>query len=391
MSGEVKYLTELCRAYLNSEEALLREDIDYNRLYSAAKSHNLSPIVFCVLNTGKNKETVNTEVLKKFENDFFDAYMRYDIQESIISDIKKALSDNGIRHVLFKGAEIKEYFPIPQARVMGDIDVLIDADKRDRVKIILTENGFTLVNSNGPVYDYMKNGVKIEMHTRIISGKVGNAYAEEGFIDAVDNAVYIGSTGVLEKNYHFAYLIAHIAHHFWFYGAGIKLILDLAVMQKGFNIDYDEVLKKLDEIGLGEFGRVIISVCYKWFGTGRDFGVDTEKTELFLLNHGAFGNANRNNAAVVQRKQLEDGKQGSSLITKLRLLFPPYEKLKYIPYIKFIEGKPYLTPAAWIYRIYYNVKYRRDFIKSATAKIDSDETKSDAQSELAYFKEIGLL
>mgnify|MGYP002852504976 CR=1 FL=1 len=391
MRDEILYLTELCRGYLNSDEVTLKENIDYSLLYSVSKSHNLSPTLFCVINTSKNKELVPEEVFKKFENDFYEAYMRHDLQQKIIDELKEVLGGGGIRHVFFKGAEIKEYYPVPQARVMGDIDVLIDADKRDRAKKLLTDNGFELINSNGPVYDYSKDGIKIEVHTRIISGKVGNAYAEEGFIDAVDNAVYIGSTGYLDKSYHFAYLIAHIAHHFWFYGAGIKLILDLAVMQRDFNIDYDAVFKKLDEIGLGDFGRVILSVCYKWFGTGQSYTNDTEKTERFLLSHGAFGKANRNNAAVVTRKELENGKNSSSLLTKIKLLFPSYEKLKYIPYIKFIEGRPYLTPAAWVYRIYYNFKYRRDFIKSATEKIGSDETKSDAEKELAYFKEIGLL
>jgi hypothetical protein len=48
---------------------------------------------------------------------------------------------------------------------------------------------------------------------------------EEPFCNAFDYAVFDGFEGTFDNNFHFAYLIAHTAHHFKFYGAGIKLIL----------------------------------------------------------------------------------------------------------------------------------------------------------------------
>lgn len=65
------------------------------------------------------------------------------------------------------------------------------------------------------------------MHTKIIS-----EFGDNAFNDAFENSVFDGCKGELNNDYHFAYLIAHIAHHFKFYGAGLKLILDLAVMLK---------------------------------------------------------------------------------------------------------------------------------------------------------------
>ena len=110
-----------------------------------------------------------------------------------------------------------------------------------------------------------------------------------------------------------------------------------------------------------------------------------------MTSFGAFGNVRRTKAAIIERKELEEGKKTSALMTRLRLLFPPYRKLKNIPYIKFIDGRPYLLPYAWIYRIIYNFKHRKQLVKSSTMGIGSDESKSEAENELAYFKEIGLL
>lgn len=391
MRKEEKYLIELLGAYLSKQKVQLDESVDYSRLFSICREHNLIAIAYCVIKNADNKSIVPAEILKQFEDAFYETIIRYDIQKNAIEELDKLLSENEIKHIFFKGSEIKELYPVPEARAMGDIDILIAQNDRDKVKDILLENGYALENSNGPVYDYRKNNVLIEMHTKIVSGKVGSSNAEECFLDAIDNADFNGYRGTLDANYHFAYLLTHIAHHFWFYGAGIKLIFDLAVYQKAIFVNYDVVLQKMEEIGLKQFSEVILSICAKWFGVGKDFGADTEVTERFIASFGAFGNGKRNKSAVIERKELEEGKSNSKIITKLRLLFPSYEKMKNIPYISFIEGKPWLTPFAWIYRLFYNLKHKKEFVAQSVAKIGDKKTNIQAQRELEYFKEIGLL
>lgn len=384
-------MIDICNAYLNKQAIHLDESVDYSRLFSVAREHNLLAIVFCVLKGTENKNIVPLEVYKDFENGFYETIIRYDAQSNALNTLDDILTGNGIRHVFFKGAEIRDYYPVPEARAMGDIDILIDKQNRDKVKQLLTANGFELINSNGPVYDYNFGGVLIEMHTKIVSGKVGNSQAEAYFGDAVNKALFDGYRGRFDENYHFSYMLTHIAHHFWFYGAGIKLILDLAVMQKHFDINYDIVMGYMRAIGLEQFAKVILSVCYKWFGSGKSYDADTEVTEKFITFFGAFGNQKRDKAAVIQRKELEEGKKVSPVSTRFRLLFPSYEKVKNIPYIHFIEGRPWLLPLAWIYRIVYNLKYKKDFVKEATSTIGSDKTNTMAQREFKYFEEIGLL
>ena len=390
MTKEIYYLLSLCRAHLEEKKLSLDENINYEKLFSLSLSHNLSALVYCVINTSENKEVVPEETFAKFQNTFFEAVMRYEAQSGLIKEIDALLTKNKIRHVFFKGAWIRDYYPVPEVRVMGDIDLLFSVNDRDSVRDIFVKNGFKLVNSNGPVFDYEKDGYKIEAHTKLFGAKIGTADVEKVSDRAFDYTEFDNYRGKFDVNFHFAYLIAHLAHHFWFYGAGIRLVYDLAVVQKNFKLDYEKVFSLLDEMGLERFGKVILSVCKKWFGTGEDYVENTEDTEKFLLSYGVFGNSNRNRSAVIERKELEEGKSTSPVMTRLRLLFPPYRKLKDIPYIKFIDGRPYLTPLAWAYRIYYNFRYRKDFVKNATGKIGSDESKKEAERELDYFKEIGL-
>ena len=168
------------------------------------------------------------------------------------------------------------------------------------------------------------------------------------------------------------------------------MILDLAVFQRSKSLDYSKVFAYLEELGLDDFARVLLTLCHKWYGVGKDYKSDVSQTEEFLLSYGAFGNAGRNKAAVVRRKALEEGKK-SGFSAKLSLLFPSYKKIKDIPYMRFIQGRPYLLVLGWIYRIYYNLRYRKTFVVQSTSTLSDDETLIQAENELQYFKEIGLL
>lgn len=389
MTKEQQLMLDCLRAYFENEKPNIPTDADFGKLYSLSLAHNLAPIVFSVIKDIAALKEDKT-AFEAFKDAFYDAIVNYDMQEAVIDEINGLLTENEIDHIFFKGTQIKEYFPVPELRLMGDIDVLIRLDDREKTKRIFTQNGYSLTEDNGPVYNYRKNDVLVECHTKIVSGKVGNADAEKYFEDAINHAKFVNFCGELEPEYNLAYLLTHIAHHFWFYGAGVKMILDLAVFIRKFNPNLNEVLSIVDSLGLKRFSQIILSICCDWFGAGEKYTDDTQKTKDFLMNYGAFGNLNRSKAAVVKRKALEDGHK-SDFATKLALLFPSYKKMKNIPYVKFIDGRPYLLPFCWIYRIIYNFKNKKDFVKEATSTLASDETREQAQKEIQYFEEIGLL
>lgn len=391
MNKEQKYLIELTRCCLINEKAVLKEDIDYKHLFLLARDHNLSGVIYCAVSSAENKDIIDRELFSALENRFYDLIYTSNIQMQTLEELKELLSKAQIRFVPFKGAVLRDMFPVAESRAMGDIDILIDEKNRGSVKKLLTENGYKCKNSNGPVWDYEKNGVLFEVHTSILNGKIGACNAPEYFKNAIDNAVFNGFEGAFSDEYHFEYLLCHIAHHFWFYGAGIKLILDLAVMLKHGGIDLDKVISDLDACGLAEFSKTVLSVCFKWYGFGRDYGTDIEKTEEFLACHGAFGTTNRSAASVIERKNIEEGKKSGAFTSRLRLLFPSYEKMKEIPYIKFIEGRPFLTPFAWVYRLFYNIKNRKQFMMTAVKELGDVKSENQAAQEFDYFKEIGLL
>ncbi len=391
MDRENKYLVGLTEKYLNGKPIVLSKEINYKHLFNSAVHHNLFGVIYCAVSGAQNKEIIEPDFMKTLKSKFSEVLFLCAAQNAAAERLKSALTGAEIRYVFFKGNVLKEYYPIPESRIMGDIDVLIDKENREKAKTALTNAGFKCKNSNGPVWDYVHDGVLVEVHTSLVNGKVGKSSAAEFFKGAIDRAEFSGFEGKFSDTFHFEYLIAHIAHHFWFNGAGIKMILDLAVMLSHGKTDLSSALSDLDEMRLGNFSREIISVCRKWYGFGVQYNTDVSATEDFLLSHGAFGKTLRNESAVAVRKALEEEKSTSPLLMKLRLAFPPYKKLMEIPYIKFIEGKPWLTPYAWCYRFIYNLKYRKELTFATVKGLDDSESAVLAREELEYFKEIGLL
>lgn len=384
MNREEKLLISICRSYLDGSTPALPDDTDWRVLYRLAKNHNLIGICHCVLDNNRQLD-IPDNVRRLFTDRFLDLVLVFTTQTNIIEDIRQCFCENEIDFIFFKGASIRSLYPTPESRSMSDIDVLIRDKDRDRARALLEGIGFECYAPNGTVREFKRDNYILEVHTRIIS-----EFGDDAFNDAFENAVMDGNEGRLDDTYHFAYLIAHAAHHFRFYGAGLKMVLDLAVMLKRTSIDLDRVLEILSPLRLDTFAKELLSVVYHLFGVGREYNKVTDKTEQYLMKCGAFGSLNENKGAVVIRRDMQNGAGASPVLSRLRLAFPSYERMKNIPYIKFIEGRRWLTPYAWCYRLVYNFKRRGSFTKKTIHDID-ENASAMAKAEIEYFEEIGLI
>ena len=380
MNIEEKFLISLCSAYLSGKSASLPAGADLQAFFSLAARHSLLGVAQCV---SSRQSLGDGKFRKALRECFYECVYMHELQSKALSELEALFGANNIKYILFKGAVLKGLYPVPESRTMSDIDLLIAPEDAKKVGALLTENGYTCTQGGGEVRKYSQGKIILEVHSRLI-GEFGTA-----FDGAYENAVFDGFRGVLEPSFHLAYLIAHTAHHFKFYGAGVRLILDLAVLQSGENIDIDRTFGILKEAGLEKFGRLLLSICKKWFDVGTAYTDDTEKCEGFIMSCGVLGSF-ENAPSVLTRRELESGKSAGRLTSSLRLAFPSYNRLRKLPYIDFIDGRPWLTPYAWAYRFYYQIKNKRDFSKFALSQLGSRQSIEKAEEQLEFFKEIGL-
>ncbi|MCM1285462.1 MAG: nucleotidyltransferase family protein [Acetobacter sp.] len=392
MKKEEVFLIELCRNFINGGKVVIPKDIEYDMLFRLAEHHNLLGVCHCALNGADGRENVPKEFLKSLENSFFDYIFNFQCQSNALEELRRLFSSAEIKYVLFKGACLRELYSVPEARAMGDIDLLIKTADSEKVRLLLTANGYRCAAENGNVLDYVKNNVLLEVHTKIIS-----EFGENVFDDAFNNAEFDGYTGALYDSYNLAYMIAHTANHLKYTGAGIRFIMDIAVMLKNRNANIEKTFEILDKINLTEFGQVLLSVCCEWFGIGKSYSANTDRVQEYLVEDGVFGSMKDSVRSTVSRLRQcraleENGKEKSKspILLKLRLAFPPYETLRKASYINFIDGRPWLLPAAWAYRFFYNVKNNRGHMLQTVKNIDDEKTIALAKEELKFFEEIGL-
>lgn len=391
MTKEQEYLISLLAAYISGEKIILQPDTDYRLLFNTAKIHNLACPVFCAISGAENANKINENLFAEYQGAFLDSVYINNMQMQIYGEIKALLAKNGIKFVPFKGAVLRELYPDPEARTMGDIDLLIEKGRQKQVKVLLCANGFENTVCGSGEWVYTKGGVIAEIHTSLINGKIGNSTADEFFENAIQKAEFNGCEGRLLPQYHFEYILAHLAHHFGNCGAGIKMVLDLAVMLKAGGISIEAAEADFEEMGLGKFAKIILAICKKWFGYGKECEYPTQKTEDFIASHGAFGNVSRNKAVVVERTKLARGSAKGGFSAKLALLFPSYEEMCALSYIRFLKGRRWLTPLAWAIRFFKNLFCRRKDMMRLAKEIGSNENTAAAREELEYYKEIGLL
>lgn len=387
MNNEEKLLLNVCRSYFDGRELEICDKINWDSFCLLTKNHNLTSVCHCVFNNNKNK--VPDDVQALFLDRFLDLVLIYEKQSALYDDIKNCLKEEAIPFVSFKGIVLRELYPVSESRTMGDIDILINQADEKRIKTAFKKIDLIYDNTSSYVDTYKREGLAIEVHR-----KLDEKYCE-AFDDAFGRAVFTGNEGRFEDDYHLAYLIAHTAKHFRDYGAGIRLVLDIAFMLKEKDINTDKVFEILEKSNLKKFGEILFSVCYEWFGLGRKYVSVSDKVFDSFLKGGAFKNSFDSNSDTVSRLKtlnaIGNGKSSSPLKLKLKLAFPSYESLRKLPYIKFIEGRRWLVPFAWIYRFFYNLKNSKKQMLENVKNIDDKKTMELAHDELEFLEEVGLL
>jgi hypothetical protein len=153
------------------------------------------------------------------------------------------------------------------------------------------------------------------------------------------------------------FLLTHLAKHFTGPGAGVRMVLDIAVILNKFSsvIDFAYLWKELKKIKLDDFASYIFELCRRWFAVtiSSEKCIDEEAIEAmekYIIDAGTFGFTDRDQAVHMIRKEYGNGSNGkkAKLIALFKLFFMSYSQMKTLYPI--LEKLPFLLPFTWIVR-----------------------------------------
>lgn len=385
LEKEKKFLYELIKAAVNEDfypnDNI--DEIDFNYIYNVGKKNRINNILYYGLLKCDKKKLEKIENIEKFKNDCIMHGIKEKIQENDINLIIDEFNRKNIDILFFKGYIIKNIYPKTDMRVMGDIDFLVRIEDIDRAQKTLSEIGFKKIADVDFNVEtaYVKNST-IELHKKISVAEL------DFFENAWDYAIETKNSNnqkiyILDKNFHFVYLISHAVHHMINGGIGIKYIIDFYLIFKSGTIKIDELIQNLKIINGLLFTKAVLLICNKWFNLDlspyktilRDINIGENEINImenFIINGGEYGSGN--NVYAVHR-----ARHGNKFIYLIKKIFKPFKKIVKTDYPKWWQYilLPYYYFRYWFYFLVIKGKTN---IKKAKAVIRENENISDLEN-----------
>lgn len=149
--------------------------------------------------------------------------------EQFTRRIADLLEKNGISYVLLKGISLADFYPVPEYRKLGDVDIYInDKEMFNRAEELLLANGYTKDDEisdhhQGYLYKVPQTGrtMILELHYRIVglyqyapANKIVDAVFASGAFTPIIQKVNDRSYPVLPPTEYTFYMIHHMLKHY---------------------------------------------------------------------------------------------------------------------------------------------------------------------------------
>lgn len=300
---------------------------------------------------------------------------------------------NNISYILLKGISLAAFYPVPEYRKLGDVDIYInDKEMFNRASALLLANGYTKDDEisdhhQGYLYKVPKTGrtMILELHYRIVglyqyapANKIVDAVFAANTFSPVMQTVNDRNYPVLPPTEYTFYMIHHMLKHYLYSGFGIRLLCDFSFYLEHHytDIDFVKIHTWCEESKILHLYEIILETCRIYLGLP-----ETIDSKIHY---------NKNDCEAFITQLLEDGdvsqNNGSALVGS-----GSYEKINFLTYFK--EGHlqmhvrfpklgkcPLLWPILWLITLvcflYNNRTIRNMSLAQTLRSFKQDNQKS---------------
>lgn len=355
MTKEQEFFIELLSSHINGYIPKPQENIDWKEIFDLSNKHNVTAIVATQIKLLPESSRVQGKGKSYFNQFLGKTLQSYDEKIEAYNYFVKTLSENGIKHLIVKGAVLRDIYPVKELRTSGDTDVVIQKQDYEKCKEILLSNGFTLSQDTGEELDMYYNGQYFEINNTF---EYINDETKRFFENPFDERLSYceGCTYYLYPIYHLVYVLYHILKHIKNGGAGVRMLLDICVLFKNYNIDVNEFLKIMTSLNLEKSSKTIISICKKFFmlNVELEYTINEDIEEKLIdtiISGGVFGFSNGNLGVVRLASTMSDKATGFSSIKAFLGMFIISKDylMKFYPYAR---RHRILLPVAYFNRLF---------------------------------------
>lgn len=357
MDRESQYLLHLLGAFLRQEEPEAPGELDWAKLLQLAKIHSVTGILgYMAMSFHLCPDGELKTVLRKACLTTINAFNR---RAALGEKLMEQLNSAGIDHVVMKGYVLRGYYPVPELRTYGDIDLVIHSEDRIRCHDLMLSLGYRADHDWEPVYSYLRDYELYEIHTQIMEIDVSDKADHRAYFDTMWEHVRreSGCTFHFTPEFHFLYMLTHIAKHLVSAGAGIRMYLDVAafIRHRKDAPDWAWIRRELETLRLWPFANGVLTLVQRCFGVESPLELDPmEETTWdafleFTMAGGIFGQVGRDSGTNSLKNQSRGSEEISRVGTFMKRLFPSAKSIE--SRYTYLQDKPWLLPAAWVHRL----------------------------------------
>lgn len=357
------------------------EPIDWDKLYAKCASQNIDGLVASVVN--QLPEECRPDNYPVWFTAYIETLRSMTRRNLEFDRMIRLMIDRGIEPIGLKGCVLRKLYPDEALRTMGDFDIFIREQERLQAVELFETAGYS-VKYDYSVYAAEKDDIRFEFFTTLqhdfpVDSTAWNELLRENVCRNKDGFLQLNPT------YELLYIVVHATKHYKTKGCGIRNLLDMAlILQKeAQSIDFKEVSRLCDQLGIKRYLQYFLSALQKYFQIETAITVDMPKADIFteyMLTYGIYGLENdKGNPFFPVIKGEETG-------LRRKMLFPPYEYM--LHGYPFLKKSKLLLPVAWVCRGFKGIFVRQKTPAKMLADMQASEEFSKVR--MKYLKELGL-
>ena len=258
-SGIVKSFLALLRSGIRNEDISSFPELsvdEWNGILSIARKHTVSGMIYLGVSHLPESYPVPEDVSLSLmmESSRIEARSRKVL--SVLKEVFALLKENGLHPMVLKGPSVAKYYPRPELRQSGDLDLYLRPSEFGTAMFILGDHVSEL--PDGSIH-YDWKGVDIDLHRKYF-----DLHVEEGSLPPVPSSY---ATLVL--------LSSHILKHCMGPGIGLRQICDMALAYDYFrgkepqdkdSVDCDTLIDHYKKAGILEWNMLLSSLLKDYLG-----------------------------------------------------------------------------------------------------------------------------
>lgn len=385
MDKVIQAALDLLQASLWSRNIPTINTEDSEKVYTFLKKHAVVTLPTNIIKI----ISVSDDVKAKWEKQIAQQIYKYQnvlyAQKTVLSSLK----DADIPVVVLKGTSASQYYPVPEYRMMGDIDLLVKQRDFNQAKVVILSLGYSISESDNHDdvdrhISLLKNGIIVELHWRFASE---NVIKNPEDFDTILFEDIVPDRTVLSDSVNGLVLLEHIAQHMN-NGIGLRQIIDwmMYVHHRLNDTIWEQEFRPLAErTGLDKLAIHITRMCQMFIGLEgnritwcQKADEDTcRKLMEYIIHCGNFGKA---------RSNWESGE-----ITKIPSLWHPIKLQRYLQKRGEINWQAsrssILKPFAWITQA---AKYLKMIKRLKVQGISVKQLQTERIDRKQMFDSIGI-